>query len=364
MTQEYFNKHLSLSQWALETNIFIKDDLIKEDATKRQRLDVLNRTLGLPTVKVHSFNYEDITQISAAFSSFLDASNVQLNALRVNPRKDGLPVQRNRKLTVAELVRWVSSLNLEFEEYEYNFELHIDPEMSGIFTVSHDRIAGEAACGGILQLNKGIHDGAPAIRFEYDFTRWRYSAELPPVRNFLESAIRYLRVSDPGIRESLQNELGSSFAHEYLKGYFEVVTSASSGIVFNDYNRILQNNIDGLELFSADGYQAAVELTGQVGCTGLVIGKARVVTEQDIHTGIALTPDEILICAYTSPELVPLMTQAAAVVTDVGGILSHAAIVCRELKKPCVVGTRLATRRLRTGDHIEVDATNGRVKLR
>ena len=71
---------------------------------------------------------------------------------------------------------------------------------------------------------------------------------------------------------------------------------------------------------------------------------------------------EILVCAMTSPDFLPLMKQSSAIVTDLGGILSHAAIVSRELKKPCVVGTKDATKLLKDGDLVEVDAEKGVVR--
>jgi pyruvate,water dikinase len=57
------------------------------------------------------------------------------------------------------------------------------------------------------------------------------------------------------------------------------------------------------------------------------------------------------------------MKKAAAIVTDVGGITSHAAIVSRELQIPCVIGTGNATKIIKDGDRVEVDANNGFVKL-
>ena len=65
----------------------------------------------------------------------------------------------------------------------------------------------------------------------------------------------------------------------------------------------------------------------------------------------------------TRPEFVPLMKKALAVVTDEGGITCHAAIVSRELRIPCITGTKNATRILKDGDLIEVDADNGVVKI-
>jgi pyruvate,water dikinase len=63
----------------------------------------------------------------------------------------------------------------------------------------------------------------------------------------------------------------------------------------------------------------------------------------------------------TLPDWVPFMRRAAAIVTDGGGMTSQAAIVCRELGLPCVVGTREATTRLRDGDPVTVDGAAGEV---
>jgi pyruvate,water dikinase len=57
------------------------------------------------------------------------------------------------------------------------------------------------------------------------------------------------------------------------------------------------------------------------------------------------------------------MSKASAVLTDEGGLLCHAAIVSREMKKPCIVGTKIATRIIKDGNTIEVDANNGIVKI-
>lgn len=64
----------------------------------------------------------------------------------------------------------------------------------------------------------------------------------------------------------------------------------------------------------------------------------------------------------TNPGIVPAMKQAAAIVTDLGGITSHAAIIARELKKPCLIGTKIATRIFKDGDLAEVDANKGFIK--
>ena len=70
------------------------------------------------------------------------------------------------------------------------------------------------------------------------------------------------------------------------------------------------------------------------------------------HTNVIVAP-------MTVPELASVFSKVAAVITDEGGLMSHAALVAREKKVPCIIGTRIATRALRDGDVVTVDANNG-----
>lgn len=103
-----------------------------------------------------------------------------------------------------------------------------------------------------------------------------------------------------------------------------------------------------------------VNVRGNIACKGIVQGRARIVLREH-HFG-KFQEGEILITTSTRPEFVPLMGMAAAIVCDEGGLTSHAAIVSRELKKPCIVGTKNATQIFSDGDLIEVDANTGIVK--
>jgi pyruvate,water dikinase len=71
----------------------------------------------------------------------------------------------------------------------------------------------------------------------------------------------------------------------------------------------------------------------------------------------------VMVAHTTFPSLVPAMKKASAIITDDGGITCHAAIVARELKTPCVVGTKIATKILKDGDMVEVNADKGIVKV-
>ena len=72
---------------------------------------------------------------------------------------------------------------------------------------------------------------------------------------------------------------------------------------------------------------------------------------------------DILISQATSPDLMPAIIMAAAIVTNTGGLICHAAIISRELGIPSVIATKIATEVLRDGDLVEVDANNGIVKI-
>jgi pyruvate,water dikinase len=103
------------------------------------------------------------------------------------------------------------------------------------------------------------------------------------------------------------------------------------------------------------------ELTGTAASPGVVEGIARVVKTVgeigDVREG------EILVCSITSPAWAPIFSKITAAVTDIGGVMSHAAIVCREYALPAVVGTGRATSQIATGQRIRVDGTAGTVAI-
>ena len=102
-------------------------------------------------------------------------------------------------------------------------------------------------------------------------------------------------------------------------------------------------------------------LTGQVGSKGIATGNVRII--KDAARSSHFKDGEILVTGMTRPEFVPLMLKAAAIITDEGGITCHAAIVSRELKKPCIIGTKVATKLLKNGDLVEVNANLGTIKI-
>lgn len=102
-------------------------------------------------------------------------------------------------------------------------------------------------------------------------------------------------------------------------------------------------------------------LAGLGACPGVATGTARIINDPGDAT--ELQPGEILVAPLTDPGWTPLFTSAAAVVVNVGSVLSHAAIVSRELGIPCVLGVQQATKRITNGAKLTVDGTAGTVTV-
>jgi len=102
-------------------------------------------------------------------------------------------------------------------------------------------------------------------------------------------------------------------------------------------------------------------LSGVAASGGTARGRARVLhSAAELHR---IEPGEILVCEATSPNWTPAFAKIAACVCDNGGALTHASIISREYRIPCVVGCGLATSLIADGDEVEVDGTSGSVKI-
>ncbi len=130
------------------------------------------------------------------------------------------------------------------------------------------------------------------------------------------------------------------------------------------FNKGMRESWLGLEAINLKkiilGDEDGDEVKGQAGYSGFVRGKVRVILDP---TSVADFNDgDILVAEMTRPDYLPLIKKAAAVVTDAGGVLCHAAIITREMKKPCVIGTKIASKVFKDGDDVEVNADKGIVR--
>lgn len=144
-----------------------------------------------------------------------------------------------------------------------------------------------------------------------------------------------------------------------------------------------ENRLDGLGLFNGriyllsdlpkalarkdiilknEGFKDVREIKGIVASKGASLkGRVRLLLNKKAIKNFK--KNEILVTEMTDPDFIPAIKKAAAIITDEGSITCHAAIVSRELKKLCIISTKIATKILKNGDRIEIDADNGIVKI-
>lgn len=109
-----------------------------------------------------------------------------------------------------------------------------------------------------------------------------------------------------------------------------------------------------------EDYSKIEELKGTVACKGIVKGPVRVLMNDRELSKVK--KGDILVCNLTNPNYNPVFERIKGMVTDEGGLLCHSAIMAREFKIPCIIGTKIATKVFKNGDYVEVDAEKGVVR--
>ncbi|MDP7195734.1 MAG: PEP-utilizing enzyme [SAR202 cluster bacterium] len=104
-----------------------------------------------------------------------------------------------------------------------------------------------------------------------------------------------------------------------------------------------------------------MDIKGMVARKGITKGVVKIVLKASEQSKVS--DGDVLVTTMTTPDFIPAMKKASAFITDEGGITCHAAIVAREIGKPCIIGTKIATKVLKDGMRVEVDANNGVVKI-
>lgn len=158
---------------------------------------------------------------------------------------------------------------------------------------------------------------------------------------------------EPVLRGSITQEI---LKNRYENGMFATFNADGYKMVTGKEAESLRNQLN-----QEPGHGQDKILTGQVASQGYARGRARVILSQNDFS--KFKEGEILVTSMTRPEYLPIMKMAAAFVTNEGGITCHAAIVARELGKPCIIGTRNATQIIKDGDLVEVRANHGTVRI-
>ncbi len=159
----------------------------------------------------------------------------------------------------------------------------------------------------------------------------------------------------------LKKELNGGFEDKIIKRASQTVYMVDSKLVSkNEFEKIKSIYNFVLEDAGVSGAKFLNHAKGSPAFSGKVNGHVKIVVKRS-DAG-AVKKGDILVSSMTNPDYLPAMKLAAAFVTDEGGITCHAAIIAREMKKPCIIGTKIATQIFKDGDMVEVDATKGIVR--
>jgi phosphohistidine swiveling domain-containing protein len=200
------------------------------------------------------------------------------------------------------------------------------------------------------------------------FSRARAYTE--PVYNEVDEVLKKIAAA-AARKAGLSEEFSALLTHEDLRRYFKTGELPNAGELEKRANLFVISCSKGKYAYFVGGEAVeAKDAVAKTGAAGFVKGRTAFPGKARGVVRIIMNPlkahrfneGDVLVTGMTRPEFLGYMKKASAIVTDAGGVLCHAAIVARELKKPCVIGTENASKAFKDGDVVEVDADKGIVR--
>lgn len=266
------------------------------------------------------------------FVSHLSATFQQLTAeMKVLTNQETTQSNQLERLAVlADLLKRCYFHYFYTEEY-YTGGLSVDSDMELINTIGKLRLSFIDTC---IQATENVYEIAKILTDSKDFLFYTIDELLKGAYNLdISKRKKYFLLSQKNQKLKL------------LEGE----------IALRTYTTLVDNKVSSSNILNGMGASVG-KVTGIVYI--LKLGSTNLYQEIDEMPG-----DSILVTETTQPQLIMACKKAKAIITNEGGILSHAAIISRELGIPCVVGTRVATRVLQNGQFVEVDGAEGQIKL-
>ena len=357
------NAQPSLSEWLGAIDHANAEALRQEDLRKRDRLEVLRQLIAIDYDRVTAFPAVDFYARTPEVQAFIEEHGEDLCALRLVPNLPTLPKFRTRGRTLLDSLDWLLEQEVDREAYQVEMVEHSDEaRWSTIFVVREDGVFGEIVDGLHFQLTQGNTETGNVSRafLRASSGAWQWSDRDADAEAHMRDVLEAIRVMDPELQARLKQELHAGFTSEgLLMGYFETLLWPTK-LVFIDYNRELHKLLTPpLSLGGGDDRKGEA-VRGIPASRGEANGPVRIFTEDaldsvDFHQG------DILVTDNTDVRYLGFMRKAGAIVTDRGGMLSHAAITARELRVPCIVGCGNAMKTLIEGQIVHVDATRGNI---
>ena len=350
------NKMPSITEWMEKIDFKNIDEFRKEDNDKRDRLEILHEITGLNYDRPEKLTARDIVDKTPLFTDIYNRWKDEKCALRMVPYNSKLPKLRVRGKTFKENLIWLEQQNISPDDYKAEVIPHNDDTVfSATFLVNDNGIFGEIVPGPHWQLTQGILQYQP-VNFIFNGNEWQFDTNEQPIIDIVKDATQKILILDQKTKEQIKGKLNSDFTTEgYIKGYFEFVVWPKEGISFIDYNRVVYKHLAQTPLPILNK-----KITGVCANPGSAKGIARIINELPANI---FNEGDILICSMTMVDHIPLMKKSSAIITEQGTILSHAAIVARELGKPCIIGAKDILTKIKDGDFVFVDTDKGTIEI-
>lgn len=199
-----------------------------------------------------------------------------------------------------------------------------------------------------------FQDERKAISLQANYYSDQFIRELARRSNSDYDLIKFLTPQEYG--DLLDGKLDSEIFNERKKHFSLLFWETGLEILQGEESKKKEE-----ELLGKVEAENISEFEGTRAMGGRVVGKVRKIMHlEEMDT---IQDGEILVTSMTTPDFIGAMKKAMALITDQGGVTCHAAVISRELNIPCVIGTKIATRVLNTGDLVEVRANHGLVKI-
>ncbi|MEM2974198.1 MAG: PEP-utilizing enzyme, partial [Candidatus Micrarchaeia archaeon] len=211
---------------------------------------------------------------------------------------------------------------------------------------------------------RNLADMLSEMTYLKDYVREALNMSILSSRKLYAEIGRRIGEKDSFVKMMTPEEINSAL-HGGQYDRFEIESRFDHYVVVYDWEKIdpiVYTGEKGRVMDLSFGFKKSDinEVQGSVASLGHVIGRAKIVLSQADFD--KFEQGDILVAPMTTPDFVPLMKKAAAIVTDEGGVTCHAAIISRELGVPCVIGTQMASKVFKDNELLEVKANHGVVR--
>lgn len=346
------SKTTSLQAWSKLTEEYFGKKLRIEDRKDREIIFGLLTEYGLPIPKYFVFKSGDEIQKE----NFTKAAE-DLGLLYW--------ISATPKLGINDLNR-LSKLGVESIDDGWNFLQEL--ERLEDYKVIVMQYFSKVEFKGTVMVSKSLNGIAEFVKGDQHVQLIAGQTMADPMLFDNEKVIRYSTTIDKEDQDKLHSLVSGRAGHYEFECSF-VPEENRKDITFFDFNdEIAYEDIDSIFKDLVNYYEEGskkddFDVKGLPASLGKAKGKVRVILSSDFTKYNSIQEGEVLVSDTTNPDMTPAMKKVSAIITDMGGVTSHAAIVTRELQIPCIVGARNATKVLKDGMEVEVDAFEGTIKI-